>query len=81
MRNLRVTFRFVRRRWRRWWKPSPETRLMSSIDPHEFSDLLVSGRKTDLEVLARKLSEHARIPHGKVTSKPAASDTSRKVRR
>lgn len=81
MRNLRVIFRFVRRRWRRWWKPSPETRLMSSIDPHEFSDLLVSGRKTDLEVLARKLSEHARIPRGKVTSKPAARDASRKVRR
>jgi hypothetical protein len=81
MRSLRVIFRFARRRWRRWWKPSPETRLMSSIDPHEFSDLLVSGRKTDLEVLARKLSEHGQIPHGKVTSKPTASDTSRKVRR
>jgi hypothetical protein len=72
MRNLRVILRFVRRSWRRWWKPSRETRLMSSIDPHEFSDLLVSGRKTDLEVLARRLSEHGWISHGKVTSKPTA---------
>jgi hypothetical protein len=81
MRNLRVIFRFVRRGWRRWWKPSPETRMMSSIDPNEFSNLLVSGRKTDLQVLARRLSEHARIPHGKAASKPAASDASKKVRR
>jgi hypothetical protein len=81
MRNLRVIFRFVRRGWRRWWKPSPETRLMSSIDPHEFSDLLVSGRKADLEVLARKLSEHAQNPHQKITRKPAARDISKKVRR
>ena len=77
MRSLRVIFRFVRRTWRRWWKPSRETRLMSSIDPHEFSDLLVSGRKTDLEVLARRLSEHGRISHGKVTSKLTAKGPKR----
>jgi hypothetical protein len=50
---------------------------MSSIDPNEFSNLLVSGKKTDLEVLARKLSEHARIPHGKVTSKATGRSTSK----
>jgi ribose 1,5-bisphosphokinase PhnN len=80
MRNLRVILRFVRRSWRRWWKPSRETRLMSSIDPHEFSDLLVSGRKTDLEVLARRLSEHGRTSHGKVTSKPTARGPKKRLK-
>jgi hypothetical protein len=38
--------------------PPPETRAISSIDTREFSDLLRSGRKNDLETLARRLSEH-----------------------
>jgi hypothetical protein len=31
-----------------------------SVDPEEFSQLLRSGRKKDLETLARKLSERRR---------------------
>jgi len=70
MRNLRVIFRLIRRAWRRWSKPSPETSLLSSIDAREFSDLLVSGRTKDLKILADRLSQHARASHGKVPVKP-----------
>jgi hypothetical protein len=56
----------MRRAWRRWSKPSPETSLLSSIDPREFSDLLLSGLKT----LADRLGEHARASQGKVPAKP-----------
>jgi hypothetical protein len=76
MRNLRVTFRLMRRAWRRWSKPSPETSLLSSIDPREFSDLLLSERKSDLKTLADRLSEHARASQGKVPAKPSARNTS-----
>lgn len=69
MRNLRVIFRLMRRAWRRWSKPSPETNLLSSIDPREFSDLLLSGRKRDLKTLADRLSEHARASQGKFPAK------------
>jgi hypothetical protein len=45
------------------WRRKPrEAFLLSSIDPDEFSDLLRSGRKQDLESLAKKLSEHPRAP-------------------
>jgi hypothetical protein len=76
MRNLRVTFRLMRRAWRRWSKPSPETSLLSSIDPREFSDLLLSERKSDLKTLADRLSEHARASQGKVAAKPSARNAS-----
>jgi hypothetical protein len=59
MRNPRVILRLLRRALRRWLTPPSETRSLSSIDPREFSDLLSGGRKTDLETLARRLSEHA----------------------
>jgi hypothetical protein len=72
MRNVRVIFRLMRRAWRRWSKPLPETSLLSSIDPREFSDLLVSGRKKDLKTIADRLSEHARASQGKVPAKPSA---------
>jgi hypothetical protein len=74
MRNPRVVFRAIRRAWRRWAKPSPETRLLSSIDPREFSDLLASGRQQDLKTLADRLSQHARASQGKVP--PQASGQS-----
>jgi hypothetical protein len=70
MKNLRVIFRLMRRAWRRWSKPSPETSLLSSIDPQEFSDLLLNGRKRDLKTLADRLGEHARASQGKVPAKP-----------
>jgi hypothetical protein len=71
MRELRVVLRFMRKLWRRWLKPSPESHLISSIDPREFSDLLGSGRKEDLETLAKRLSEHHQGSHAKAASKPA----------
>jgi hypothetical protein len=74
MRSLRAIFRLLRRTWRRRSTPSPETRLISSIDPREFSDLLVSGRKTDLKTLADRLSDHART--GNVLTKPPGRSTS-----
>jgi len=50
--------------------------LLSSIDPREFSDLLLSGRKRDLKTLADRLSEHARASQGKVPAKPSAPNAS-----
>jgi hypothetical protein len=70
MRKPRVFFRLMRRAWRRWLMPPSETRAISSIDPREFSDLLLSGRKRDLKTLADRLSEHARASQGKVPAKP-----------
>ena len=76
MRNPRVIFRLMRRAWSRWSKPAPETRLLSSIDPREFSDLLASGRKQDLKILADRLGEHARASGGKVSARSAGRNTS-----
>jgi hypothetical protein len=76
MNNLRVIVRLMRRAWRRWSKSSPETRSLSSIEPREFSDLLVSGRKDDLKTLADRLSHHARAPQGKVPAKSSGRHAS-----
>jgi hypothetical protein len=50
----------LRQRWssRRIRIPSPDP--ISSINPDEFARLLRSGRKEDLKILARKLSERRR---------------------
>jgi hypothetical protein len=56
MRKPWIIYRWVRRLLRRRWA-APATHAISSIDPGEFSDLLCSGRKDDLKLLARKLSE------------------------
>jgi hypothetical protein len=69
MRNLRIIFRLIRRAWRRGAKPSTETRLVSSIDPREFSDLLASGRQEDLKILADRLTRHARVSQGGASAK------------
>jgi hypothetical protein len=76
MRNLRAIFRLVRRAWRRRSNPPPETRLISSIDPREFSDLLASGREQDMKTLAGKLSEHARTPQANAAARPAGRTAS-----
>ena len=70
MSSLRVILRWLRRGLRRWSMPSSETRALASIDPREFSDLLRSGGKKDLETLARKLSEHAAPSNAKRPAKP-----------
>jgi hypothetical protein len=74
MRRLRAFFRLIRRTWGRRSTPSPETRLISSIDPKEFSDLLISGRKNDLKTLADRLSDHGRT--GNVAGKAPGRTTS-----
>jgi hypothetical protein len=77
MRNLRVILRSLRRALRRWLTPPPETRSLSSIDPREFSDLLSGGRKTDLETLARRLSEHAAPSNAKRQTRQAGQGASK----
>jgi hypothetical protein len=69
MRGLRVVLRFMRKLWNGRSKPSPGSHSISSIDPQEFSDLLGSGRKTDLETLAKRLSEHHQRSRVKIRAK------------
>ena len=57
MRGVRTIFRFFRLFWQRWASASPDDPDAPLIDPDEFSKLLRSGRKQDLETLARRLSE------------------------
>jgi hypothetical protein len=57
MRSLGVVFRSLRKFWRRWSEPSPDSDSISLFDPNEFSKLLRSGRKEDLKTLAKRLSE------------------------
>jgi hypothetical protein len=61
MRDLRVIWRLMRKLANRWLKSAPPSHSIAVFDPEEFSDLIRSGRKQDLEILARRLSEH----HGK----------------
>jgi hypothetical protein len=76
MRKLRTIFRLIRRAWKRRSGPLPETRLISSIDPKEFSDLLAGRRNQDLKTLADKLGQHARASQGRVPAKPLPSSRS-----
>jgi hypothetical protein len=58
MRDVRVIWRLMRKLSNRWLRPAPPTHSISLIDPGEFSELISSGRKKDLETLAKRLSEH-----------------------
>jgi hypothetical protein len=58
MRPVRVIWRLMRRRADRWLKPAPPAHSIAVFDPSEFSELISSGRKKDLETLAERLSEH-----------------------
>jgi hypothetical protein len=51
-------------RWLRssWRKLNAEQAFVSSVDPDEFASLLKSGRKQDLDLLARKLSQRRNTP-------------------
>jgi hypothetical protein len=66
MKKLRITLRYLARPlaqfWRRRRKRPPKVYPMPSIDPEEFSSLLGSGRKEDLETLAKRLSRRPRSP-------------------
>jgi hypothetical protein len=69
MRQLRVIWRLLRKRANRWLRPAAPVHSISVFDPAEFSELISSGRKQDLETLAKRLSEHHGKPGIKATSK------------
>ncbi len=58
MRDLRVIWRLMRKLSNRWLRPAAPIHSISVFDPAEFSELISSGRKKDLETLAKRLSEH-----------------------
>jgi hypothetical protein len=68
MRDLRVIWRLLRKLANRWLRPAPPVHSISVFDPAEFSELISSGRKQDLQTLARRLSEH----HGRPATKAAS---------
>jgi hypothetical protein len=68
MRDLRVIWRLLRKRANRWLRPAPPVHSISVFDPAAFSELISSGRKQDLQTLARRLSEH----HGKPAKRSVA---------
>jgi hypothetical protein len=68
MRPPRVIWRLMRRLAHRWLKPAPSSHSITVFDPKEFSELISSGRKKDLETLAKRLSEHHGKPGIKVAS-------------
>jgi hypothetical protein len=51
-------------RWFRssWQKLNAEQAFVCSVDPDEFTSLLKSGRKQDLDLLARKLGKRRNTP-------------------
>jgi hypothetical protein len=69
MRDLRVIWRWMRKRAHRWLRPAPPVHSISVFDPAAFSELISSGRKKDLETLAKRLSEHHGKPGTKVASR------------
>jgi hypothetical protein len=58
MKPLRVIWRLMRRHAHRWLKPAPPAHSIAVFDPDEFSELIRSGRKKDMETLAKRLSAH-----------------------
>jgi hypothetical protein len=71
MRDLRIIWRLLRKLSNRWLKPAPPTHSISVFDPAEFSDLISSVRKKDMETLAKRLSEHHGRPQTKVVFRSA----------
>jgi hypothetical protein len=53
-------FQALRQRWQKRERRASVRHPVSLVDPEEFSRLLRSGRKQDLETVARKLSERRR---------------------
>jgi hypothetical protein len=60
MKEVQSIIRLLCRFWERWARVSPDAPDAPSIDPNEFSELIRSGRKQDLETLAKRLSERQR---------------------
>jgi hypothetical protein len=68
MRDLRVIWRLMWKRANRWLTPAAPVHSISVFDPAAFSELISSGRKKDLETLAKRLSKHPGKPGIKVAS-------------
>jgi hypothetical protein len=70
MKKLRIILRYLARplvqalakAWRQRHKRAPKVYPVCSVDPEEFSSLLGSGRKEDMETLAKRLSRRPRSP-------------------
>jgi hypothetical protein len=66
MKKLRIILRYLARpfvrSWRRRNKRPPQVYPVSSVAPEEFASLLGSGRKEDMETLAKRLSRRPRSP-------------------
>jgi hypothetical protein len=66
MNRLRIILRYLARPLARFRRRRPErppkVYPVLSVDPEEFSSLLGSGRKEDLETLAKRLSRRPRSP-------------------
>jgi hypothetical protein len=69
MRDLRVIWRWMRKLAHRWLRPAPPVHSISVFDPAAFSELISSGRKKDLETLAKRLTEHHGRPQTKAASR------------
>jgi hypothetical protein len=66
MKKLRIVLRYLAQplaqRWRRRDKRPPKMYPVPAVDPEAFSNLLGSGRKEDMETLAKWLSRRRRSP-------------------
>jgi hypothetical protein len=66
MKKLRIVLRYLAQplaqRWRRRDKRPPKMYPVPAVDPEAFSSLLGSGRKEDMETLAKWLSRRRRSP-------------------
>jgi hypothetical protein len=62
MRKLRIVLRYLSLFWRHRNKHRPTEYPTPSVDSEEFSNLLRSGRKEDMETLAKRLSRRPRSP-------------------
>jgi hypothetical protein len=62
MRKLRIVLRYLRLSWKHRTKRRPTEYPTPSVDSEEFSNLLRSGRKEDMETLAKRLSRRPRSP-------------------
>lgn len=59
MRRLAAILRWLRSFWQ---KLNAEQAFVCTVDPDEFTSLLKSGRKQDLDLLARKLGKRRNTP-------------------
>jgi hypothetical protein len=52
-----------------WQRLNAEQAFVCNVDPDEFTSLLKSGRKQDMDLLARKLSRRRDMPGSDTTAR------------